>query len=162
MWPTDQTTTSATTARPRITLWAAELKRARIDFVMLSPSLARPGKTRLAASGGQAAFQDQRCFAHDLERIRGFAYVERLARVAGLLEAYTPCGSEHCAGGARECTRHDSVVDLVASAIAAERAGLLPQPEMSILALGWIRECQLRTRPSAEHECRTSTPMSLG
>ena len=39
-----------------------------------------------------------------------------------------------------ECTRHDSVVALEASAIAAERAGLLPQSEMSILALGWIRE----------------------
>src|SRR6516162_4625451 len=98
MSPTDQTTTSATTARPRITLWAAELKRARIDFVMLSPSLARPGKTRLAASGGQAPFQDQRCFAHDLERIRGFAYVGRLTRVAGLPEPYTLlwlCPGEH-------------------------------------------------------------------
>src|SRR5262249_41269513 len=58
MCPTDQTTTSATTARPRTTLWAAELKRARIDFVMLSPSLARLGKVRPLASGGQAPFQD--------------------------------------------------------------------------------------------------------
>jgi hypothetical protein len=35
---------------------------------------------------------------------------------------------------ARASTRHDSGVALEASAIAAEPAGLLPQPEMSILA----------------------------
>src|SRR5262249_1108339 len=57
MCPTDQTTPSATTAKPRTTLWAAELKRARIDFVMLSPSLARLGKARRAASPGQARFR---------------------------------------------------------------------------------------------------------
>jgi len=106
---------------------------------MLSPSLARLGKIKLQASGGQAPFQDQRCFAHDLERI-GFAYVGRLTRVACLRETYTLlrlCRGEHCEGGARrKCTRHDSVVALEASAIAAERAGLLLQPEMSILALG--------------------------
>jgi hypothetical protein len=110
---------------------------------MLSPSLARLGKIKLQASGGQAPFQDQRCFAHDLEHIRGFAYVGRFTHVAGLPQPYTLlrlCRGDHCAGGARECTRHDSVVALEASAIAAERPGLLPQPEMSILALGWIRE----------------------
>src|SRR5262249_45455536 len=118
MCPTDQTTTSATTARPRTTLWAAGLKRARIDFVMLSPSLARLGKVRLLASGGQAPFQDQRCFANDLERIRAFVYVGRPTRVAGLPEPYTLlwfCPSEHREGGARrECARHDSVVALEA------------------------------------------------
>ena len=94
---------------------------------MLSPSLARPGKTRLPANGGQAPFQDQRCFAHDLERIRSFAYVGRLTRVAGLPEAYTLlglCGASVAQAARGECTRHDSVVTLEASAIAAERAGL--------------------------------------
>jgi hypothetical protein len=105
---------------------------------MLSPSLARLGKIRLLASRGQAPFQDQRCFANDLERIRGFVYVGRLTRVAGLPEPYTLlwlCRGEHCEGGVRrECARHDSVVALEASAIAAEPAGLLPKPEMRILA----------------------------
>src|SRR5262245_25826117 len=116
MRPTDQTTTSATTAKPRTTLWAAELKRARIDFVMLSPSLARLGKVRLAAGGGQAPFQDRRWCANDLERVErvhGFAYVGRLTRVAGLHEAYTCprlCRGEHCEGGVpRECMRHNTI-----------------------------------------------------
>src|SRR6516162_8188394 len=114
MSPTDQTTTSATTARPRTTLWAAELKRARIDFVMLSPPLARPGKIRLPANGGQASFQDQRCFANEFRTHPRLRYVGRLTRVAGLPEPYTLLLL--CPG---------------------ERAGLLPQPEMSILALAW-------------------------
>jgi hypothetical protein len=123
---------------------------------MLSPSLARLGKIRLPANGGQAPFQDQRCVANDLERIRAsFMW-------GGLHASQAYLSLTHFCGVARECTRHDSVVALEASAIAAERAGLLPQPEMSILARAWIRERQLRTRPSAEHECRASTPMSLG
>src|SRR6516162_254169 len=83
--------------------------------------------------------------------------------MSGGLHASQACLSlTHFCGFARASTHHDSVVALEASTIAAERAGLLPQPEMSILASGGCENVSLETRPSAEHECRTSTPMSLG
>src|SRR5262245_57916545 len=116
MCPTDQTTTSATTARPRTTLWAAELKSAPIDFVMLSPSLACSAKLGSRPAGVKRRFKINAASPMTSTHPR-LRYVGRLTHVAGLPEAYTfprLCSGEHCAGGARECTRHDSVVALEA------------------------------------------------
>ncbi len=102
---------------------------------MLSPSLARLGKVRRAASRGQARFQVRGNirFANDMDmRLRLYM---RLRLTPGL-HASAACmraGSSTRRGREEECLRalRRRVGRLRHH---AGRAGLLPKPEMSILA----------------------------
>jgi hypothetical protein len=95
---------------------------------MLSPSLARSAKLGSRPTGVNHRF-----------KINAASPTTSNASAAsfmsgGLHASQAYLSLTHFCGFARASTRHDSVVALEASAIAAEPAGLLPQREMSILA----------------------------
>jgi len=82
----------------------AELKSAPIDFVMLSPSLARSAKLGSRPAGVKRRFKINAASPTNFERIRGFVMS------GGLHASQAYLSLTHFCDFARASTRHDRIV----------------------------------------------------